>query len=139
MATLKLNECQAARDCAKKYPPGCGYRFLWIPLPPAEAYELGIYDDNNVEGSNAAAIWLRHHPKDVDKGCPAVAVAAVRGDLSKKGITDALIDISVALGMTKYKYSDLLNDPETIVEKLDALEVELREAGEKKDGNTHSQ
>jgi hypothetical protein len=75
----------------------------------------------------------------VDKGCPAVAVAAVRGDLSKKGITDALIDISVALGMTKYKYSDLLNDPETIVEKLDALEVELREAGEKKDGNTHSQ
>jgi hypothetical protein len=66
MATLTLNECQAARDCAKKFPPRCGHKYLAFDVPLIEADKPGIISGFSWVGE--AVDWLKLHPEDLDKG-----------------------------------------------------------------------
>jgi hypothetical protein len=129
---LTANECRVAAERARKYPKGFGDVFLALEQAP----------DVRFGDSVAAAYWLKTRPEDVEKGCPAVAVATVRGDLSEDGLIDAFYDLLGAI-VDHLKYNNyvttLHEDPSTVATWLDELAILLDHKEKEKSHASHSE
>jgi hypothetical protein len=107
---LTIDECRIAAQRAMQYPPESG-----------DTYLAGL--GKKFLSSYAATDHLKLHPQDVDKGCPAVAVAAARGKLTSAfGLLGAFADVFCALNMTCNEYCKQLSaSPEEIAKRLTLL------------------
>jgi hypothetical protein len=138
MPKLTAEECKVAAERAKKYPRGWGYSYLSKRVP-RDALRLSIdantaaremYDDGPQEIMLTAPVlagaWLRDHPEDEPCGCPAVAIAAARGELNPDGVHVAFIDLLGHFGWVGPEYCDLLSySPVYVAERLEAESVKL--------------
>jgi hypothetical protein len=116
-------ECRVAAERAKKYPKGFGSYFLPKELTATEQAELFPDDKPYTQPfkfSRVTSRWFKLHPEDVEKGCPAVAVAAMRGELDANGLVAAFCDVTAACNYSDSGFCIQLNyDPQIIAEQLE--------------------
>lgn len=132
---LTAEECKVAAERARKYPPGFGGVFVPV-VPTKEQVEKvtgRLWNEDHYTGNllgemGLAAQWLAAYPEDIEKGCPAVAVAAKRGRLHYPALDYAFFEVAEACGLNGPDYCKLLTkDPETVAKALEKQAQKLEE------------
>lgn len=130
---LTREECLKAAEVARHYPLGFGDSFLAVETDPVWLKRKGYspYATYPFSRPSVVSDWIKEHPGDLEKGCPALVIAAARG--WKPGdpgeVLQKMIDeVAVTCMMTNDKYCDLLSvDPKDVA-------LLLEQAAEKLDG-----
>jgi len=76
-------------------------------------WRSSFFASHETMGPCTAAVLLCNKPALLSEGCPAIALAAFRGDLSGDGIASATMDIWHAYRSQDY-YADLAGAPQRV-------------------------
>jgi hypothetical protein len=128
---LTIEECQAALDCARAYPPNNG-RFFIVPdatdVELQAAFPQFLPTRNLFADADSTVTWLKLHPEDLAKACPAVVVAAMRGHLNYHRVWFTLLDIGTELYEGGWiEFCAALNTPAKVVQRLEELLARLEQ------------
>jgi hypothetical protein len=128
---LTAQECRIAAERAHSYPNGYGFRFL---AKPVTAEIINFLDQIDPFIRTAATIaWLTVHPEDEALGCPAVAVASVRGELTPSDLMRTFYAVAAVFDNVHEYCLELNYDGAAIAAKLleAATKLEQQEAAAK--------